>query len=92
VPVEIVRDQPLSWRQVAAVAEGARLELSDAARLRAVRTHIPHYRDDRPLAKDIERARELIRGPIAVDGEPEIEVEFERAVRPKSRRRLNNPS
>jgi histidine ammonia-lyase len=59
---------------------------------RAVRTHIPHYRDDRPLAKDIERARELIRGPIAVDGEPEIEVEFERAVRPKSRRRLNNPS
>jgi histidine ammonia-lyase len=56
---------------------------------RAVRTHIPHYRDDRPLAKDIERARELIRGPIAVDVEPEIEVETERVVSPKSRRRRN---
>jgi hypothetical protein len=54
-----------------------------------VRTHIPHYRDERPLAKDIERARELIRGPIAVDVEPEIEVETERVVSPKSRRRRN---
>ncbi len=56
---------------------------------RAVRTHIPHYRDDRPLAKDIERARELIRGPIAVDIEPQIEVETERVVSPKPRRRRN---
>ena len=31
---EVVRDQPLSWRQVAAVAEGASLSLSDAARAR----------------------------------------------------------
>jgi histidine ammonia-lyase len=34
---------------------------------RAVRSRIPHYRDDRPLARDIERARELIRGATAVD-------------------------
>jgi histidine ammonia-lyase len=33
----------------------------------AVRSRIPHYRDDRPLARDMERARELIRGPTAVD-------------------------
>jgi histidine ammonia-lyase len=33
---------------------------------RAVRKQIPHYRDDRPLAKDIERAREWIHGPVAV--------------------------
>ena len=33
---------------------------------RAVRKQIPHYRDDRPLAADIERARDLIRGPVAV--------------------------
>ena len=31
---------------------------------RAVRRRIPHYRDDRPLAEDIARARELIRGPL----------------------------
>ena len=34
---------------------------------RAVRSRIPHYRDDRPLARDIDRAREFIRGPTAVD-------------------------
>ncbi len=34
---------------------------------RAVRRQVPHYRDDRPLARDIERARDLIRGPLAVD-------------------------
>jgi histidine ammonia-lyase len=34
---------------------------------RAVRHRIPHYRDDRPLSGDIERARDLIRGPTAVD-------------------------
>jgi len=34
---------------------------------RAVRSRIPHYRDDRPLARDMERARELIRAPTAVD-------------------------
>ena len=34
---------------------------------RAVRSRIPHYRDDRPLSKDMERARDFIRGPTAVD-------------------------
>ena len=34
---------------------------------RAVRKQIPHYRDDRPLAEDIERARGLIRGRAAAD-------------------------
>jgi histidine ammonia-lyase len=34
---------------------------------RAVRSRIPHYRDDRPLHKDIERARLIIREPTAVD-------------------------
>ena len=34
---------------------------------RTVRKQIPHYRDDRPLAADIERARDLIHGPVAVD-------------------------
>ena len=33
---EIVRDEPLSWRDLAAVAAGARLTLSDAARARIV--------------------------------------------------------
>jgi histidine ammonia-lyase len=32
---------------------------------RAVRRQIPHYRDDRPLAADIERARDFIHGPVA---------------------------
>jgi histidine ammonia-lyase len=43
----------------------ARAPLTDLV-YRAVRSRIPHYRDDRPLASDIERARELIRGPVAV--------------------------
>jgi histidine ammonia-lyase len=34
---------------------------------RAVRKQIPHYRDDRPLAADIERARALIQGCAAAD-------------------------
>ena len=33
----------------------------------AVRARIPHYRDDRPLHADIERVRDIIRGPTAVD-------------------------
>ncbi|MDP9065488.1 MAG: aromatic amino acid lyase, partial [Pseudomonadota bacterium] len=32
--MEIIRDRPLSWRQIAAVAEGASLELSSHARER----------------------------------------------------------
>jgi histidine ammonia-lyase len=36
---------------------------------RAVRERIPHYRDERPLGRDIERVRELIREPTAVDFE-----------------------
>lgn len=34
---------------------------------RAVRQRIPHYRDERPLTGDFSLARDLIRGPIAVD-------------------------
>jgi histidine ammonia-lyase len=66
---------------------------------RAVRTRIPHYRDDRPLGKDMARARELIRGPTAVDFDqgvsdeagPDEESESEQArqaaAAPKPRRR-----
>ncbi len=36
---------------------------------RAVRARVAHYRDDRPLHADIERVREIIRGPMAVDVE-----------------------
>jgi histidine ammonia-lyase len=47
---------------------------------RAVRSRIPHYRDDRPLSRDMERARELIRGPTAVDfdggADADEELEF----------------
>jgi histidine ammonia-lyase len=45
---------------------------------RAVRSRIPHYRDDRPLAKDLERARELIRGPTAVDFDGDIHADEDR--------------
>jgi histidine ammonia-lyase len=31
---------------------------------RAVRKHVAHYRDDRPLATDIERARKMLHGPV----------------------------
>ncbi len=33
---------------------------------RVVRARVPHYRDDRPLHADIERVRDVIRGPMAV--------------------------
>jgi len=42
---------------------------------RAVRSRIPHYRDDRPLARDMERARELIRGPTAVDFDTGVDTD-----------------
>jgi hypothetical protein len=32
MPSDILRDQPLTWRQVAAIAEGAPSRVSDAAR------------------------------------------------------------
>ncbi len=32
---------------------------------RRVRAHIPQYKDDRPLGADIQRARELLQGPLA---------------------------
>jgi histidine ammonia-lyase len=58
---------------------------------RAVRSRIPHYRDERPLAKDIERAREIIREPTAVDfesdGEPDLDADFDTAPAPRPRRR-----
>jgi histidine ammonia-lyase len=34
---------------------------------RAVRARVAHYRDDRPLHVDIERVRDIIRVPMAVD-------------------------
>ncbi len=52
---------------------------------RAVRRHIAHYRDERPLANDMERARELIRGPIAMDVEGELEADDEPVQRPAKR-------
>jgi len=41
----------------------ARAPHTDAV-LRMVRAHIPPYRDDRPLGADIERAKELLNGPL----------------------------
>lgn len=41
---------------------------------RAVRSGIPHYRDDRPLSRDMERAREFIRGPTAVDFDGDVDA------------------
>ena len=44
---------------------------------RAVRSRIAHYRDERPLTKDIERVREIIREPTAVDFETEFEADMD---------------
>jgi histidine ammonia-lyase len=52
----------------------------------AVRSRIPHYRDDRPLGRDIDRAREIIREPTAVDFEAEGEP------MPRARRRPSGTS
>ena len=41
---------------------------------RAVRGCIPHYRDDRPLGRDIDRARDIIREPTAVDFESDFDA------------------
>ncbi len=54
---------------------------------RAVRGRIPHYRDDRPLAGDIELVREMIRQPTAVDFESEAGGTAEPPERPRARRR-----
>jgi histidine ammonia-lyase len=43
----------------------------------AVRARIPHYRDDRPLHRDIERVRNIIRGPTAVDFETDGDADFD---------------
>jgi len=64
---------------------------------RAVRSRIPHYRDDRPLGRDIERAREMIREPTAVDFDFEADAELEPelkagAPRASSRRRSKSIS
>ena len=40
---------------------------------RAVRARVAHYRDERPLCRDIERVREIIREPTAVDFEADAE-------------------
>ncbi len=55
---------------------------------RAVRSRIPHYRDDRPLSKDIERVRQIIREPTAVDFESEFDPEFEDEQLSKHERRF----
>ena len=64
--------------ELLAAAQAYDLQASPLARApntdivyRAVRNRIPHYRDERPLAKDIERARLIIREPTAVDFENE---------------------
>jgi len=60
---------------------------------RAVRSRIPHYRDDRPLGVDLERVREMIRQPTAVDFEPaaepgDVDEPFEGSTaQPRPRRR-----
>jgi histidine ammonia-lyase len=41
---------------------------------RAVRARIPHYRDERPLNRDIERVRAIIREPTAVDFEADVDA------------------
>ena len=56
---EIIRDDPLSWRGLAAVAEGATLSLSDASLRRVADAR------GRGLVES-ERARDLIQSP-AVD-------------------------
>jgi histidine ammonia-lyase len=62
--------------ELLAAAQAYDLQASPLARApntdivyRAVRNRIPHYRDERPLAKDIERARLIIREPTVVDFE-----------------------
>ena len=42
---------------------------------RAVRGRVAHYRDERPLGRDIERVREIIREPTAVDFESEFDAD-----------------
>jgi histidine ammonia-lyase len=41
---------------------------------RAVRARIAHYRDERPLNRDIERVRAIIREPTAVDFEADVDA------------------
>jgi histidine ammonia-lyase len=55
-------------------AGGPRLAPNTDIVHRAVRARIPHYRDDRPLHRDIERVRAIIREPTAVDFEADSDV------------------
>jgi histidine ammonia-lyase len=64
VSIELLASAQAYDLQSGALARAPRTDLV----YRAVRKRIPHYRDDRPLAGDIERARDLIHGPVAVDG------------------------
>jgi len=59
--------------EVLATAQAYELQAESLARAphteeiyRRVRAVIPHYHDDRPLGADIQKARELIRGPLGV--------------------------
>ena len=91
--------------ELLAAAQAYDLQAGSAARApntdivyRAVRGRIPHYRDDRPLAKDIERAREIIREPTAVDFESDVDsgsdldADIEPAPRPRPRRSKSAPA
>ena len=88
--------------ELLAAAQAYDLQTGDLARApntdivyRAVRSRIPHYRDERPLARDIERVREMIREPTAVDFESESAGAGEtgpEAPRPRSRRRPKSPA
>jgi len=72
--------------ELLAAAQAYDLQSGTAARApntdivyRAVRGKIPHYRDERPLARDIERARSIIREPTAVDFESGTDADPEDA-------------
>jgi histidine ammonia-lyase len=66
---------------------------------RAVRSRVPHYRDDRPLAKDIDRVRQIIREPTVVDFESDFDSNSDLEAgqtapvpRPRPRRRSKSSS
>ena len=85
--------------ELLAAAQAYDLQAGAAARApntdivyRAVRGRVAHYRDDRPLAGDIERVRDMIRGSMAVDiesdsADEDFEASRSAAARSPARRR-----
>ena len=65
---------------------------------RALRGRVAHYRDERPLARDIERAREMICAATESHGEDEFDAASEDREEPRTRaprpprRRTRNPA